>query len=134
MKRLLTVTGGKLTTYRLMARQVVNRVMKRLGQKEKRSTTHKIDLFAAEKTDDPIVTAYGSEADAVRKMGEAVYTVRHERAVHVSDILSRRMRTILFSEDQGRKEAEELARSLAPETGWDVGEELARYERELELH
>ena len=149
---LLSITGGKLTTYRIMARQAVDKIVRRLGRKV-RSKTASIKMFAAPRTDDPLITAYGTEAKAVRSiagkngqwsrpivaglpylMAEALYAIRHERAVKLSDILSRRTRLILFAEGQARKEAEVVAKALAPETGWNTKQEIEGYEREIELH
>lgn len=149
---LLTITGGKLTTYRRMAERIVNRLARRLGGSGP-CVTRRLDLFAAPRNDDPLAAAYGSEAARVRELAaadprlrrplveglpnlraEALYALRHERAVHLADILARRTRAILYAEDQGRRQAEELARSLRPETGWDVADEVRRYEAELELH
>jgi glycerol-3-phosphate dehydrogenase len=41
---LLTVSGGKLTTYRAMADDVVNAVMRSLDQPVRRATTHRVPL------------------------------------------------------------------------------------------
>ena len=149
---LLTITGGKLTTYRLMARDVVNRIVRQIGQREIRSTTHKLDLFATPPSQDPLVKNYGSEAAKVRSMAqrnglnrpmvdglphilaEGAYALQHERAVHLADILSRRTRLILFAEGQARREAESIAKALAPLAGWNPTEELERYEVELSFH
>lgn len=135
---ILTITGGKLTTYRLMARQVVDRVCKRLGKNAK-STTHQIPLYAVEKSDDPIARNYGSEAEKITNRrplldglpyadGEIEYAVEHEMATSVSDLLARRTRVALFDRDRGLKIAEKLAKRL----GWSASEQVAAYERELE--
>lgn len=149
---LYTITGGKLTTYRLMAKQVVDRILEDNGERV-RSQTERTDLFAAPPSEDPLVCAYGTEAEAVRRLlredpsldeplaegsphrlAEAVYALQSERAVHLSDILSRRTRAILFADGQARAVADRLARRLLPYTGWDPAEEVARYEEELSLH
>src|SRR6185295_7302483 len=52
---LITLTGGKLTTWRLMAKQVVDELTRT------RCRTHKLDLFATEQRD-PLSRRYGSLA------------------------------------------------------------------------
>jgi len=139
---ILTVTGGKLTTYRLMARQVVDRVARRLRIK-KRSRTRQIPLYAAPHSEDPLVRHYGSEAEKIADrtplidglpyaLGELEYVVQHEMAVTLTDVLARRLRVVLYDSDQGRGVAEKVARRLSSFCGWDVRKELRAFERELE--
>lgn len=149
---LLSITGGKLTTYRLMARQVVNRICKRLGRKE-RSRTHEIGLFSAPSSEDPLVKGYGTEAETIRSLtekdrsfsspiveghphilAEAIYALRHERAVRLTDILCRRTRLNLLAGSALRPAAEGLARTLAPLTGWDPHREIERFLDEASRH
>jgi glycerol-3-phosphate dehydrogenase len=135
---ILTVTGGKLTTYRLMARQVVDRVCRRLKLRKK-STTHKIPLYASQESDDPVVRHYGSEAERIADRrplidglpyveGEVEYGAQREMAVTVSDLLLRRMRVGLFDGRQGRGVAERIAKRLR----WNVRQQLDDFARELE--
>ncbi|HXX93454.1 MAG TPA: glycerol-3-phosphate dehydrogenase/oxidase, partial [Planctomycetota bacterium] len=56
---LLTITGGKLTTYRRMAKEVVDRLT------PERCRTHRIPLFPAEPGSDPLTGLYGSEAPEI---------------------------------------------------------------------
>ncbi|MBI2899576.1 MAG: glycerol-3-phosphate dehydrogenase/oxidase [Planctomycetes bacterium] len=139
---ILTITGGKLTTYRLMAKQVTDRVCRKLGVKRK-CGTHRIPLFAAERSDDALVRNYGSEAAKIADRtplidglsyveGEPEYAVTHEMAATLADVLARRMRVVLFDREQGRGIAEKVARRLAPLTGWNVSEQVEGFEREIE--
>lgn len=149
---LITVTGGKLTTYRRMAQRVVDRVARRL-RAARPCRTHRIDLFAASPGGDHLLRSYGSRAPAVRRFGnvdpslrapiaeglpwtmaEAVFAVEHERAVTLADVLCRRTRVALFCEDRGMRAARRLAEVLAPRTGWAVEDELARFAREAESY
>lgn len=138
---IITVMGGKLTTYRLMAAEVVDRVCGNLGREEA-SRTDEIPLFAAERSDDPLVRNYGSEADRIGNRrplveglpyveGEIEYAMENEMAVTLADLFCRRMRLALYDHDQGRGLAEKIALRLAPKTGWNVTEELDRFEEEL---
>ena len=85
----VTVTGGKLTTYRKMAADTVDEVVRLLGHGPKRSPTKKLRLRCAEGTEDlrcddaagrlevdadllaHLVGRYGGEARAVLAMLEA---------------------------------------------------------------
>jgi glycerol-3-phosphate dehydrogenase len=136
---LLTITGGKLTTYRLMARQVVDRLTR------KRCRTQRIDLFATRSTD-PLARFYGSEADQIRDRsplidglphawGEVDFAVEREMAQTLGDVLARRMRIVLYAEDRGRSVAERVAERMAPRMGWDRREVLRQreaFEKDLE--
>ncbi len=138
---IITVTGGKLTTYRLMAAQVVDQVCENLGRQEE-SGTDEIPLFAAARTDDPLVRNYGSEAEKIENHtplvdglpyveGEIEYAIENEMVVTLADLFCRRMRLAIYDHDQGRGLAEKIALRLKPKTGWNVTEELDRLNEEL---
>jgi glycerol-3-phosphate dehydrogenase len=102
----ITVAGGKLTTYRRMAKEIVDLITR------KRCRTHQIDLFAAEPTGDHVVRCYGSEAAQItdrRPMveglpwvwGEVAHAIRREMAVRAEDVIERRTRLSLFARDHG---------------------------------
>ncbi len=135
---LLTITGGKLTTYRLMAKEVVDRLTRR------KSRTRKIDLFATEARD-PLARLYGSEAPAIggaplveglpHVWGEVDFAVRREMARTLTDVLARRTRVVLYAEDRGLSVAEPVARRMAVSLGWDrreISRQIGAYEREVE--
>lgn len=65
---LVSVTGGKLTTYRVMARQVVDAVQRSLGARPTRSTTARVAL------------AGGGVEDVAREIATAA-TLAHDTAV-----------------------------------------------------
>ncbi len=118
---LLTVVGGKLTTYRAMAEQTVDAVVQRLGRGRRRSVTARLRLVGAAsraelaRVDAParLVARYGTEAPAVAALGtepvldgrpetvgELRFAVRHEGARTVSDLLDRRTRIGLVPADR----------------------------------
>jgi glycerol-3-phosphate dehydrogenase len=118
---LLTVVGGKLTTYRAMAEQTVDAVVQRLGRGRRRSVTTRLRLVGAAsraelaRVDAParLVARYGTEAPAVAALGtepvldgrpetvgELRFAVRHEGARTVSDLLDRRTRIGLVPADR----------------------------------
>jgi glycerol-3-phosphate dehydrogenase len=138
---LVTVTGGKLTTYRRMAADAVDVVMKRLGQKG-RSRTKRVKLLGAEgydPTDDGhLAGRYGSEAREIDALvradaalarplvpglpylkAEAVHAARHEMVVTLDDVLSRRTRARLLARDASVEAAPEVADLVGEVLGWD---------------
>jgi glycerol-3-phosphate dehydrogenase len=140
----VSVTGGKLTTYRKMAADTVDAVVRQLGGGPRRSPTRRLPIRGARgpKPSSPVdahlADRYGDEAAAVIALvradaslaeplvaglpylrAEAVYAVRHEMAQNLQDILSRRTRALLRARDATADAAEDVARLVAPDLGWD---------------
>jgi glycerol-3-phosphate dehydrogenase len=154
----VTVTGGKLTTYRRMAADTVDVVVRRLRRGARRSPTKRLPLRGAEGwesvNDEHLARRYGSEARVVQAMiaadpslgsplvpglpyvrAEAVYAARYEMATTLDDVLSRRTRARLLARDASAEAAESVARLIAPELGWssdDVAREVASYRAAVE--
>jgi glycerol-3-phosphate dehydrogenase len=149
----VTVTGGKLTTYRRMAADAVGEVVEVLGRGGK-SRTKRLKLFGADGWDAPgippnLAERYGaagrevaalerSDADLARPLieglpysrAEVVYAARAEMARTVDDVLSRRTRARLLARDASADAADDVAQLLAAELGWDqqaCEREVARY-------
>ncbi|MGY2126861.1 glycerol-3-phosphate dehydrogenase/oxidase [Blastococcus sp. SYSU DS0617] len=118
----LTVVGGKLTTYRAMAEETVDAVVARLGGTA-RSTTARLALVGAaprpalDHIAAPVrlVARYGTEAPEVEALGpdlvvagrpetvgELRFAVRSEGARSVADLLDRRTRIGLVPADRAR--------------------------------
>ena len=118
----LSVVGGKLTTYRAMAEETVDAVVSRLGGTA-RSTTARLPLVGAAPrsvldgltaparlvarygTDAPEVEALGPDlvvAGRPETVGELRFAVRHEGARSVADLLDRRTRFGLVPVDRAR--------------------------------
>ena len=138
---LVTVTGGKLTTYRKMAEDTTNAVVRALGRKAT-CRTKKLPLLGAAgpaPDDEHLARRYGSLAAEVLALvdsdpdlatplvpglpyrrAEAVYAVRHEMATTLDDVLSRRTRARLLGRDATAAAAESVALLLAGELGWDA--------------
>jgi glycerol-3-phosphate dehydrogenase len=147
----VSVTGGKLTTYREMAEDTVDEVVSGLAEaprRAKRCRTRRLRLLggdgAAAGTSAHLADRYGSEArvlqalvDADPSLGEplvpglpylraeAVYAARHEMARTVDDVLARRTRARLQARDASLAAAADVAALLAGELGWSA-EEAAR--------
>jgi glycerol-3-phosphate dehydrogenase len=141
----VTITGGKLTTYRRMAADTVDEVAGALDIRRRSSTKHVV-LLGGEGFDPGrarsgleahLASRYGTEADAVAQLAladgdfaqplvpglpyiraEAVHAVRHEMAYTLDDVLSRRTRARLLGRDDAARAAEDVAALIAPHLGW----------------
>ncbi|HEV8206942.1 MAG TPA: glycerol-3-phosphate dehydrogenase/oxidase [Acidimicrobiia bacterium] len=148
---LVTVTGGKLTTYRRMAADTVDEVDAVLG-KRRRCRTKQLKLIGADGYEDPPETnepsrhehlahRYGTEGAEVEALvdqepalgeplvpglpylkAEAVHAVRSEMARTLDDVLTRRTRARLLARDDSAAAAEVAAVLVGRELGWDDAE------------
>lgn len=135
---LVTVTGGKWTTYRAMAEDVLDSCFDaELLAKRPGGVTASLQLVGAQPSvhkisDAPGLHLYGSEAAVVqalpgaeRMLGggltEAMvrFAARHEYARTVEDVLARRSRLLFLDARLARTLAECVAELLAQETGVD---------------
>jgi glycerol-3-phosphate dehydrogenase len=55
-----------------------------------------------------------------------VYAARHEMALSIDDVLSRRTRARLLARDESAAVADDVAALLAPELGWTEAEAAAQ--------
>ncbi len=121
---LVRVIGGKLTTYRAMAADTVDAVDGLLGVR-RRCRTRRLrlrpvdpavrDAIAAA---DPSLTAplaTGTDLTGV----DVVTAVRHELAVTLVDVMTRRHRGHLLNRPAAMAAAPRAARLMATELGWD---------------
>lgn len=135
---LVTVTGGKWTTYRAMAEDVLDSCFgAELLVKRPGGVTASLQLVGAQPSvhkisDAPGLHLYGSEAAVVqalpgaeRMLGggltEAMvrFAARHEYARTVEDVLARRSRLLFLDAALARTLAAAVAELLAQETGVD---------------
>jgi glycerol-3-phosphate dehydrogenase len=150
---LVSIAGGKFTTYRLMARDVIDAAVAGFeGEPVPESVTDQLPLLGAdglpavraaarriaEDYDVPLeavahlLTRYGSLVTEVLDLvlrdrslsgrladgypylrAEVAYAVTHEGALHIEDVLARRVRLLIESPDAGV--------SAAPEVGAIMG-------------
>ena len=108
----ITVAGGKYTTFRLMARDALDRVARRLGRQ-------------AQQILDPIEPLPAPLAPGVSIERIAEFAVEHEFARRVVDVIRRRT-TLWLEPDRGRILAPRIAAAMARKLGW--GPERAREE------
>jgi glycerol-3-phosphate dehydrogenase len=144
----VTVTGGKLTTYRQMAEDTVDAIARQIGRGG-RSRTRKLRLLGADgfaEAEPGTVEAhlgdrYGSLASMIDRIAaddadlgaplvpglpylraEATYAARHEMATTLTDVLTRRTRAHLLDRGATVTAAPAIADLLAGELGWDSAE------------
>ncbi|MFO1266209.1 MAG: glycerol-3-phosphate dehydrogenase/oxidase [Rubrivivax sp.] len=142
---LVTVTGGKWTTYRSMAEDVLERAMARgLLPKRPGGVTVRLPLVGAAAgrplAEPPGEHGYGSEAEALRALpgakrwlwrdaesgegglSEAMvrFAARHEMARTVEDVLARRCRLLFLDAREAARQADAVAALLAEELGRTV--------------
>lgn len=149
----VSITGGKLTTYREMAEDAVDAVVEQLGdlpRAARHCRTRSLRLRGA--TGDGGASAhltgrYGGEARVLAAMidadpalaeplieglpyvrAEALYAVRHEMAQSIDDVLARRTRARIQGRDASVAAAEGVAALIGPELGWSAEEQARQVE------
>jgi glycerol-3-phosphate dehydrogenase len=174
---LASIAGGKFTTYRLMARDVVDAVVggPAADGSERaipESVTDQMPLLGADglaavqaaagrlaedygvsrETVEHLINRYGSLAgdvlDLVRSdpslgrflaeghpylRAEVAYAVTHESALHVDDVLLRRVRLFIESADSGAGVAADVAAIMGKLLGWNRRRRAAEISRYLDL-
>lgn len=106
---LVTITGGKWTTYRKMAEDTIDRAAELAGLPSRRCTT-------------PDIPIHKTSTEARTEEELVVRAVREEMARTVEDVLARRTRTLFLdaraSIDLAPKIAERMAKELGKDTAW----------------
>lgn len=137
---LVTITGGKWTTYRKMAKVAVDNALF-VGKLERKScVTESLHIHGWCKTvnpDDPL-HYYGADAESIRKLAEqntawgeqlhddfpyikaqVIWAVRNEMAITVEDVLARRIRLLFLDAHAALQTAPAVAKLMADEMGKD---------------
>jgi glycerol-3-phosphate dehydrogenase len=124
----IDVAGGKLTTYRLIAQQVVDQVLRHLGRPPVACRTAQLPLL------DPREVAGLSGIGPPEITREIVeHACREEWAVHLDDVMVRRTGWQFYYRDR-RGIAEQTAGWMAEILGWDEPRreaELARWQEQV---
>jgi len=137
---LVTITGGKWTTYRKMAQDTIDQAATVAGLNIKECVTENLRIHGWLKNvnkSDPLYY-YGSDSVSIKKLieekpelggklhnrlpyikAQVVWAVRGEMAVTVEDVLSRRTRALLLDAKASVEMAPEVARLIAEEAGHD---------------
>jgi glycerol-3-phosphate dehydrogenase len=159
MLGLLLVAGGKYTTYRVMAADVIDRAVRRLGSVAPPSRTDQLPLLGA----DGYAAAWRDRHDMARRHGvtagvvehllerygtltvhllamiaadpslgtplagapeylsaEVAYAALAEGALHLDDVLTRRMRISFETPHRGAESARHAAELMGAALGWDA--------------
>jgi glycerol-3-phosphate dehydrogenase len=142
-KGLITITGGKWTTYRRMAEETVNLAITHAGLEPKACVTQNLSIHGSLATKGGHhLDIYGSDRSKIEALiaedpslgnkliptfpyteAEVVWSARNEMAETVEDILSRRLR-VLFIDAQAAKAmaprvASLLAKELSADKNWE---------------
>ncbi len=154
---LITITGGKWTSYRKMAEDTVDKAIK-LGKVEKRKcVTRKLKIHGWRPNPNLAdhMYVYGADEPAILNMikenpalgekisekydytvAEVLWAIRHEMALTVDDVLARRVRLLFVDAREAQKAAPRVAQILAEELGRDqawIDEQVASF-TELASH
>ncbi|HEX9945250.1 MAG TPA: glycerol-3-phosphate dehydrogenase/oxidase [Thermoanaerobaculia bacterium] len=137
---LVTITGGKWTTYRSMGEDAVDRAAAIAGLEERPSATADLHLhgWIEDGRPDAAWSEYGADAPALARLAaerpgldeplhfnlpyracEVVWAVRHEMARTVEDVLARRTRALLLDARASAAIAPDVAGLMAAELGRD---------------
>ena len=139
---LITVAGGKWTTYRRMASDTLDFAVKNNLLQQRACITRTTPLHGAPPNTNlhQPFAQYGTDADAITALAssdpalaapldnslpyiaaEVLYAVRHEMARTVEDVLSRRTRALLLDAHAARRAAPLVAGIMAAELGHNPG-------------
>ena len=131
---LITITGGKWTTYRRMAEDVVDHAELVASLPSRPCRTQELPIHGAGKPGvDGALKFYGSDAAVIEAMAlpalvhprlnlteaEVRWHARHEMARTVEDVLARRSRSLLLDARASSEAAPAVARLMAEELGKD---------------
>jgi glycerol-3-phosphate dehydrogenase len=169
---LVSIAGGKFTTYRLMARDVVDAAVGGFDRVVPASVTEKLPLLGADglaavqagaprlaedyrvpqAVVEHLLGRYGTLATEVLDLirddpglarplaeghpylrAEVAYAVTHENALHVEDVLMRRMRLFIESADSGTGAAADVSSIMGRLLGWNRRRRAAETRRYLDL-
>ena len=154
---LVSIAGGKFTTYRLMARDVVDAAVADFPRPVPESVTGQLPLLGADglpavraaaqrlaedygvplSSVEHLLARYGSAVSEVLDLvrsektlgrplldgypylrAEVAYAVTHEGALHIEDVLARRIRLLIESPDAGVAAAAEVGVIMGGLLGW----------------
>lgn len=138
---LLTIIGGKWTTYRLMAEETIDKAIN-AGILEKRkcvTSDLKLTTFVMENKSDRL-HIYGEGSNEIKKIisenpelgdilnpglpytkAEVMWICRNEMPLALEDVLARRTRALFLNARASSEIAEEVAGLMAMEMGYDTG-------------
>jgi len=137
---LVTICGGKWTTYRRMGEDTINRAAEVAGLEQRPSVTKDLHVhgYTTQPNSDHRLSVYGSDVEGLTRLeqedpamaerihpnlpvtrGQIVWATRHEMARTVEDALSRRTRALLLGARASSDAAPLVASLMAAELGRD---------------
>ena len=137
---LISIIGGKWTTYRQMGEEVINRIAKIGNLPKRKSITETLHLHGYKKNVDfnCALCFYGSDAEKIKDLinenpnlgdwvseelkinkAQVVWAVRYEFARTVEDVLARRTRALFLDAKESIRMAPTVAHIIAKELHYD---------------
>lgn len=146
---LITITGGKWTTYRKMAEDTIDKAVAVAKLSAAPCITRNLAIHGStSKTCNNHFDVYGSDADGVESLlarqpelaeklsskfpnvaAEVLWAVRNEMARTVEDVLARRLRVLFLDAEAALEMAPQVARIIAKELRYDEGWERQQLEQ-----
>ena len=120
---LLTITGGKWTTYRAMAEDAINQAIKLAKLPETNCITESLKIYDADAAEIQKLIEENPESgkkiheDLPYRKAEIVRAVRNEMAQTLEDVLARRTRALFLNARAAIEIAPEIAQIMADESG-----------------
>ena len=148
---LVTIVGGKWTTYRKMAEDTINHAALIGGLTEIPCATASLPLQGWYRPESgnlsPAYAVYGSDANSLEQLGfnsplhprlpytkgNVLWAIRYEMARTVEDVLSRRTRALLLDAKAAIEMAPETAAIMASELGKDKSWEKSQVQEFVNL-
>ncbi|MEO5975306.1 MAG: glycerol-3-phosphate dehydrogenase/oxidase [Ilumatobacteraceae bacterium] len=153
---MISITGGKLTTYRKMAQDTVDAVQHQLGRRAKCRTKRFLLLGSPDDarlalcgSNTHLAHRYGTESSRLQELieqsphlaeplipglpylgAEAIFAVRNEMAMNLRDVLTRRTRSLLINRKATIANSRRVAELIAPELNWTpefVAQQVAEF-------
>ena len=148
---LITITGGKWTSYRKMAEDTIDRAIRLRKVERRKCVTRNLKIHGWRENPDleNHLYVYGADEPAILAMikenpalgerlseryeysvAEVVWAVRHEMAITVEDVLARRVRLLFIDAREAQRVAPRVAQIMAEELGRDqtwIDEQVASF-------
>ena len=134
---LVSILGGKWTTYRKMSEDLINTAQSVGGLPERACITHNLPIHGYDYNSDwsNPMHVYGTDIDKISALDEEgntslseavhltknqiIWAVREEMAMTVEDVLARRTRTLFLNATEAKNLAAQVAQIMAEEMGED---------------
>jgi glycerol-3-phosphate dehydrogenase len=134
--KMITITGGKWTTYRKMAEEVINNATLVGNLPKQKSTTINLPIhgYTNEQIGEEHLKVYGTDAVEIKRLylenslwqekihvnfeytkAQIILAVRHEMALTVEDVLARRIRMLFLDANAAIEAAPIVAKVMATE-------------------